>query len=632
LKFSLSGLLLLLTFSFLSAEDCRQLGTRRVLLYDNVVTITKPSAVKDSVYHYWRYFQTTAGVFNALDSIDTSRGCITLLNDAFFISSGDTVTSDLTFGLAHVSKPPADTVKFADYIVFGTVGTDANPTLILRLESAATHELVKSDTVVLGASFDPLTVGRAVAAGIGPIYTTIIEFEKKKRNETGLCAIAPRVTFSAEKTELSEGESVSLSVKLIDCDGAALSNWPVVLTASGGTLNPAAVTTNAQGVATTVFTATNLKVTALVTTMLFYVNPNGGSAVASVLPINFNPKKNDGQWVVSATYEYRSTSQSNRSAPFENASSKLTTQIDIYFGAMLYNKSPVAGTFVSDPDRYEIQKTASKSVDSYSKRHWESEAGYIDEKGNYQTHAYENNIGVPIPYVSVSDNGYTFSVKKITATQTGNGESNSVTCMKGMPTETSNEPYKADPDILLSFSITGKSIDTSYVVNETSETGGLKTTRTTQVHQTCSWEDTICMLGYDQNYSETTEWNQGFTEITQTTGSVSLTAMLSYVGKESNIYNKKVMANKKEFNLKPCYYNPVSGMLNICYSIPAEKMVKFRILDLTGKQIAKFTINKVMPGKHTIVWNASGIPAGIYLLEMDAGSWHEARKVGVGPR
>jgi hypothetical protein len=48
--------------------------------------------------------------------------------------------------------------------------------------------------------------------------------------------------------------------------------------------------------------------------------------------------------------------------------------------------------FVSDPDRYEIQKTASKSEKSFYQRHWESEAGYIDEKENHQTHAYRRWI------------------------------------------------------------------------------------------------------------------------------------------------------------------------------------------------------------------------------------------------
>jgi hypothetical protein len=627
MKISLSGLLLLLTFSLISAKDCGQSGTRRILLCDNVVTITKPSANKDSVYHYWKYFQTTSGVFNALDSIDTSRGCITLLNSAFFIRSGDTVTSDITFGLAHAFTPPADTVNYADYIVYGSVSTDANPTLVLKLESSITHELVKSDTVVLGASFDPVVVGRTAAAGIGPIYTTIIEYEKKKRSEIGLCAIAPKVIFTAEKTELSEGESVSLSVKLIDCDGAALSNWPVVLTTSGGTLNPATVTTNAQGVATTVFTATNLKVTALVTTMLSYVNPKGGSGVASVLPINFNPKKNDGEWVVTATYEYRSTSESKRNAPMETATSKLTTRVDIYFGAMLFNISPIAGAFVSDPDNFDIQKTASSSEESFYKRHWESEGSYIDEKENHQTHANENKIKVPTPVVRVSDDGYTFSIKNITATQTGNGESHSVTCIKTQPCETSDEVYKADPDIKLSFSITGKPVDTSYVITETSEAGGFQTTTTAQIHQTCKWEDTLCMLGYDRDATETTIWIQGFSETTVKTEHSSLTAMLSYAGKKTGVYKRMMVANKNMFNIKPYVYNPATGILNIKYCSPVEKEVKFRILDLTGKQITHFTGDNRASGEHAIFWNASGVPVGMYLLEMDAGSWSEARKV-----
>jgi hypothetical protein len=81
------------------------------------------------------------------------------------------------------------------------------------------------------------------------------------------------------------------------------------------------------------------------------------------------------------------------------------------------------------------------------------------------------------------------------------------------------------------------------------------------------------------------------------------------------------------FSLRPCVYNPISGKLNIWYSIPVEKEVKFRVLDLAGKQIAKFIDNNRAPGDHAIVWVASGVPMGVYLLEMDAGSWRETRKV-----
>jgi hypothetical protein len=613
------------------SQDCSQFGTRRILFCDNVVTVPKPPAIKDSVYNYWKYFQTAAGVKVVLDSIDTAKSCCIILSNANFVNSGDTVTSDLTYGLSRVSAPPSDTVKFADYVLYGTVTGNDAPLYILRLECAASRALVKADTQVLCYSFETIGVGKVAISGLGPIYQTIIDYEKKTRGSGGLYAIAPKVTFTADKTELSDGESVPLTVKVIDCDGTPLSNWPVTLTASAGSVNPVVVNTNAQGVATSVFTASNIKITALVTTILYYLQPSGQSAAASVLPINLSLNKPDGEWVATATYEYRYNTQTKSNGDYETGSSNLDTRIDIYFGARLFDISPVAGAFISDPDNYDIQWTANKSEESFNQRHWEQkDAGYIDEKGYYNIHASKKPNPAPLPVIRVSEDGYTFSLKKIEASQSGDGESRSETYLKTSPPESSNEKYKVDPDIVLSFSITGKSVDTTYTIIEQSDLGGISSTKTTQIHQTCSWEDTICMLGYDRDCTERIQVSTGINETTVNTEHTSLTAMLSHVGKKTSTrpYAKPGILLKNPI-LKSSKYNVADHTLFVHYCAPAQQNEVFTIVNMSGKEIARLVRNEVTAGDKFFSWNLAGIPMGVYLLRMKSGEWVGTQKITI---
>jgi hypothetical protein len=186
MKYWLLGMLITSSFSAIRSQDCSQYGARRILFCDNIVTIAKPPAIKDSVYNYWKYYQIAAGVKEVLDDLDSSKSCCNVHNIAKFTISNDTVTSDLAYGLSCVSAPPSDTVKSADYILYGTVSAGDVQLYVLRLECARSRALVKADTQVLCYTFNPSGVGRTSISNFGIIYDTILAFEKKTRKIDGL--------------------------------------------------------------------------------------------------------------------------------------------------------------------------------------------------------------------------------------------------------------------------------------------------------------------------------------------------------------------------------------------------------------------------------------------------------------
>ncbi len=192
IRYWIAGLMLVSTFSGIWSRDCSQYGERRILFCDNVVTIDKPPVIKDSIYNYWKYFQTAAGVKEVLDILDSIQSCCKVLSVADFTIPDDTVTSDLAYGLSRVAAPPADSVTSADYILYGTVSGGDLSLHVLRLESARTRALVKADTQVLCYSFNPSGIGRTAAGNLGEIYDTIIAFEKKSGVTDELDGIARR--------------------------------------------------------------------------------------------------------------------------------------------------------------------------------------------------------------------------------------------------------------------------------------------------------------------------------------------------------------------------------------------------------------------------------------------------------
>ena len=96
----------MLCSTWVYGQDCQDCKTRRIILYDNEVTVPRPSANPDSVYRYWDYFFIAGGVRDYLANQDPTRDCIIRLDGAFFTKK-DTVTSSIQYGAEHANLPPA---------------------------------------------------------------------------------------------------------------------------------------------------------------------------------------------------------------------------------------------------------------------------------------------------------------------------------------------------------------------------------------------------------------------------------------------------------------------------------------------------------------------------------------------
>jgi hypothetical protein len=82
-----------------------------------------------------------------------------------------------------------------------------------------------------------------------------------------------------------------------------------------------------------------------------------------------------------------------------------------------------------------------------------------------------------------------------------------------------------------------------------------------------------------------------------------------------------------EFNLNQNFPNPLNPTTTIGYQLPRDSEVELTIYDITGRKIETLVSENKYAGYHTVNWNASPYPSGIYLYRLKAGNFVETKKM-----
>ncbi len=81
------------------------------------------------------------------------------------------------------------------------------------------------------------------------------------------------------------------------------------------------------------------------------------------------------------------------------------------------------------------------------------------------------------------------------------------------------------------------------------------------------------------------------------------------------------------FALEQNYPNPFNPSTEIAYELPASEYVRLEVFDRTGRRVALLVDGARSPGRHTIRFEATGLPSGLYVYRMQAGSETQTRKM-----
>ena len=82
----------------------------------------------------------------------------------------------------------------------------------------------------------------------------------------------------------------------------------------------------------------------------------------------------------------------------------------------------------------------------------------------------------------------------------------------------------------------------------------------------------------------------------------------------------------REFSLHT-YPNPFNNQTTFVFNLPGEQTVSLHIYDLSGREVAKVLDGRRKAGTYQAVWDATGVPSGVYLYRFEAGSFVKASKL-----
>ena len=82
----------------------------------------------------------------------------------------------------------------------------------------------------------------------------------------------------------------------------------------------------------------------------------------------------------------------------------------------------------------------------------------------------------------------------------------------------------------------------------------------------------------------------------------------------------------EKFELWQNYPNPFNPLTNIDFALPQGSMVTLEVFNIVGERTAVLYEGYMKAGFHSLVWNASELPSGVYFYRLDAGSIRVVKK------
>jgi hypothetical protein len=81
------------------------------------------------------------------------------------------------------------------------------------------------------------------------------------------------------------------------------------------------------------------------------------------------------------------------------------------------------------------------------------------------------------------------------------------------------------------------------------------------------------------------------------------------------------------YALAPAYPNPFNPETVLGYALPEAAPVHLVVYDVLGREVARLVDGPVAAGRHRAVFDGSGLPSGVYVVRLVAGSYVEVRQV-----
>lgn len=154
------------------------------------------------------------------------------------------------------SLPPEGPLSGVDYLVSGAItGSPGAYSVSIALEDAKTRTVIASGSANFAQVEQVDAAVEQAALQLTPMFEKIRDYQKKLREADRNVALLAEIAVAPERKRLNVGQSTPVKLQLKDCDGAPLEERTLKIKASGGTVSPSTVKTNAYGEARVTFNA-----------------------------------------------------------------------------------------------------------------------------------------------------------------------------------------------------------------------------------------------------------------------------------------------------------------------------------------------------------------------------------------
>lgn len=93
------------------------------------------------------------------------------------------------------------------------------------------------------------------------------------------------------------------------------------------------------------------------------------------------------------------------------------------------------------------------------------------------------------------------------------------------------------------------------------------------------------------------------------------------------VWNPMHLKVPSEFALNQNYPNPFNSSTIISFDIALRSHVSLKLFDLIGREITTIISEELPQGLHFRQWDATGLPSGVYFYRLQAGVFHETKKL-----
>ncbi len=93
------------------------------------------------------------------------------------------------------------------------------------------------------------------------------------------------------------------------------------------------------------------------------------------------------------------------------------------------------------------------------------------------------------------------------------------------------------------------------------------------------------------------------------------------------IEDKKDGELPSKITLEPNYPNPFNPSTNIRFNLPEASDVQLTVYNTIGRKVSTLIHQKMTAGSHSITFDASGMPSGVYIYRLKADGFSQSRKM-----